>query len=185
MLQLLSSFSPRLYMLALLPLLAAACSSTAEVREQPEPEEEPAAERPMSSVLSSSDYNELRITPAARTMTQRNEIPAVFIEEEDERRQMETNSGFRIQLMTTANISVADSMSLAYYDWLEEQEDEKITFSPAPDAYITFRQPYYRVRIGDFRQRENANSYLRLLRDRFPGAWVVIDSIDPEMVPEP
>lgn len=167
-----------------MPLILWSCSSTAEVTEGPEPEEEAAESRPMSSMLSSADYNELRISPGARLMTQQNEVPAVFISEDKEQDIAENNTGFRIQLLTTASISIADSMSLAYYDWIEELDEELMNFSPAPDAYITFRQPYYRVRIGDFRQRSNANSYLRLVRDRFPGAWVVIDTIEPEMVPD-
>ncbi|MFW6348331.1 MAG: SPOR domain-containing protein, partial [Cyclonatronaceae bacterium] len=159
--------------------------SGAEITEQPEQEPEVSEERPMSSMLSSGDYNELRISPGARNMDGEAEIPAVFVEDEEDESGRESDSGFRIQLMSTTDIAVADSMSLEYYDWIETLDAESISFSPVPDAYITFRQPYYRVRIGDFRQRSQANTYLRLLRERFQGAWVVLDTIDPEMVPEP
>lgn len=179
------SLSGRASLMLFLPLLLWSCSPTAEVIEEPEPEPEPAEERPMSAMLDSSDYNSLRISPRARLMAREHELPAVFVSEEDDRDEAATRSGFRVQLLTTTNIAVADSMSLEYYDWIDEADEEQISFSPAPDAYITFRQPYYRVRIGDFRERSDANAYLRVLRERFPGAWVVIDTIDPEMAPQP
>lgn len=180
-----SSKASVLFFLPLLLLLVVTgCRSSAEVSEEPEPEPEETEQRPMSVLISPSDYNELRISPSARLMTQENRIPGVFITDEEDRDEIESNSGFRIQLLTTNSITEADSMSLEYYDWLEEIEEERIDLRPVPDAYITFRQPYYRVRLGDFRERSAANAYLRVVRDRFPGAWVVIDSIDPEMVPE-
>lgn len=183
------NYSSKASLLFFLPLLllmvVTGCRSSAEVTEEPEPEpEETAEQRPMSVLITPSDYNELRISPAARLMTQENRIPSVFITDEEEREEIDNNSGFRIQLLTTNSITEAESMSLEYYDWLEEIEEERIDLRPVPDAYITFRQPYYRVRLGDFRERSAANAYLRVVRDRFPGAWVVIDSIDPEMVPE-
>jgi hypothetical protein len=173
------------FLLPLLMLVAlSGCRSSAEVAEEPEPEPEETEQRPMSVLINPADYNELRISPAARLMTQENRIPAVFITDEEEREEIENNSGFRIQLLTTNSITEADSMSLEYYDWLGELERGRIELDPVPDAYITFRQPYYRVRLGDFKQRSAANAYLRIVRDRFPGAWVVIDTIDPNMVPE-
>jgi hypothetical protein len=51
------------------------------------------------------------------------------------------------------------------------------------EAYIYFRQPYYRVRAGDFRNRDRAIEFSRLLKDRYPEAWVVHDRIEPDHVP--
>jgi len=45
-----------------------------------------------------------------------------------------------------------------------------------------FRQPYYRVRVGNFKIRENAIEFSRILKNRYPDAWVVHDRIDPENI---
>jgi hypothetical protein len=53
----------------------------------------------------------------------------------------------------------------------------------SPEAYVTFRQPYYKVRVGDFRDQQKANNFSRMLKEEYPAAWVVHDRIEPEFLP--
>ena len=52
----------------------------------------------------------------------------------------------------------------------EEVEEE-------PPVHLTYSQPYYRVRVGDFANREEAAALSEALRRRFPGAFVVPDVV--------
>jgi len=173
----------KLHLAAILVLLAvlSACATlrdTADEAEAPEVEE---IELAYSSLLSAEELSELRLSPADRFATMRNQIPDMFQLPEADTREVESNIGFRIQLLTTQDIAEADSMSLEYYDWAGEFEE--MPFDRTPEAYVSFRQPSYRLRIGDFTRRADANLYLSIVRVHFPGAWVVMDTIDPELAP--
>lgn len=110
-----------------------------------------------------------------------NHISPVFEIMEDEFEEVDTRSGFRIQLISTENMEEADEVSLEYYDWAVNRD---LPYEMLPEAYVMFRQPYYRVRVGDFRSRTQAIEFLGMLRRHFQGAWIVIDTIDPDRAPE-
>ncbi len=48
---------------------------------------------------------------------------------------------------------------------------------PGDTAYISFTQPYYKVRVGDFRSRLEAEGYMRKILDDYPNAFVIKDKI--------
>jgi hypothetical protein len=88
------------------------------------------------------------------------------------------DEGYRIQLMSSRNVSVADSVSSKFRRWMAELGTDY-----QPNTYIIFRQPYYRVHVGDFSNREQAIDFSRLVKRRYPDAWVVHDRINPMEVP--
>ena len=53
----------------------------------------------------------------------------------------------------------------------EEMEEEELP------VYLRYSQPYYRVRLGDFARREEAEAFWETIRDRFSGAFVVPDMV--------
>ncbi|WP_164682693.1 SPOR domain-containing protein [Cyclonatronum proteinivorum] len=175
--------APSLPLLLLLLFIAAGCASVAEVAEPEEAPAEEIVEAPaaFSTTLSTRELAELRLQPTDRFRTFELTVPEAFQISEEELQQTQSNRGFRIQLLTTENVAYADSLMLEYYDWAAELDE--LPFDVMPEAYVTFRQPFYRVRVGDFRRRSDANLYLAILRTRFPGAWVVIDTIDPSLAP--
>lgn len=44
-------------------------------------------------------------------------------------------------------------------------------------AYITFNEPYYRVRVGDFRTHMQSIHFLEIIKWRYPLAWEIKDNI--------
>lgn len=77
--------------------------------------------------------------------------------------------GYRIQLfMESGNTALEKSEKIL------EKFQEKYEAIP---AYITFGEPYYRVRIGDFRNRLEAIKFLDQIQKHYPQAWVVKDDI--------
>ncbi len=87
-------------------------------------------------------------------------------------------AGFRVQLLSTRSVVEADSTKDNFRAWA----DENIK-GYSPEAYVTFRQPYYKVRVGDFRNQQKANFFSRMLKEEYPAAWVVHDRIEPDFLP--
>ncbi|MFA5419231.1 MAG: SPOR domain-containing protein [Bacteroidales bacterium] len=77
--------------------------------------------------------------------------------------------GYRIQLMMeSGNLALDASKKVT------EEFSEKY---PETNTYITFREPYYRVRVGDFRTRLEAEYFLSQISRKYPSAWVIQDDI--------
>lgn len=50
---------------------------------------------------------------------------------------------------------------------------------PEMGAYISWLQPNFRLRVGDFRTRLDAERFRKDILDDFPGSYIVRDHIDP------
>lgn len=48
---------------------------------------------------------------------------------------------------------------------------------PADTAYISFTEPYYKVRVGDFRNRIEAEGFMQQILGDYPNAFVIKDRI--------
>lgn len=81
-----------------------------------------------------------------------------------------TMNGFRIQLLSeSGNNSKAQAQML--------QEELKVRF-PDAGVYLSFKSPNYRVRLGDFRTRLDAQRYLMDILIDYPQAFIVNDLIN-------
>ncbi len=107
-------------------------------------------------------------------------IPEIYLQEiELDDGHSDPNAGFRIQLYTTTNVAEADSVRDNFVAWA----DTTIA-GYEPDAYVIFRSPNYRVRAGDFQNRERAIEFSNMLKPFYPDAWVVHEQIEPSKVPD-
>ena len=73
-------------------------------------------------------------------------------------------------------------------DAITHAEAMKSSFSaafPELPVYLTYEQPYYRLRVGDFRNRVEAEKYLRMLKPKYNLAFVTADIINPPTKLEP
>lgn len=106
-------------------------------------------------------------------------VPDLYMQEIiiDER-QIDPYAGFRVQLLSTRNVAEADSVRDYFVAWA----DSTIA-GYEPDAYVVFRSPNYRVRAGDFQNRDRAIHFSGMLKSRYPDAWVVHERIEPSNVP--
>ena len=79
-----------------------------------------------------------------------------------------TSPGFRVQI-----------------DFGQEQNALKKTRSdfsgkyPNVTTYLTYKQPYFRISVGDFRTRLDAVRFLKAVKKDYPAAFVVADRITP------
>jgi hypothetical protein len=99
-----------------------------------------------------------------------------------------TPAGYRVQILTTPDRSVAEGRVNEVMDWWQDLPEPN---RPAPLANeaalpvdIVWRQPYYRVQIGHFRSQQEASEALTALAAQFPDAFIVPDA-DAEPVPPP
>ncbi len=76
--------------------------------------------------------------------------------------------GYRIQIYKESG-NTALSNALTIRDKFEKRYNVP--------AYITFNEPYYRVRVGDFRTRLDAIRFLGKIKRAYPLAWEIKDDI--------
>lgn len=92
-----------------------------------------------------------------------------------------TRSGWRIQVFFAREKSVADDAVGQIHNWLAQKRNEipNISeFQQTLPVYNVYLQPYFRVRIGDFRTREAAEQVLQHMLDDYPRAFVMVDQIN-------
>lgn len=107
------------------------------------------------------------------------DMPDVFLKDVNQEEQVvDQYAGFRVQLLSTRSVVEADSTKDNFRAWADEHIK-----GYSPEAYVIFRQPYYKVRVGDFRDQQKANNFSRMVKDEYPSAWVVHDRIEPNFLP--
>ncbi len=77
--------------------------------------------------------------------------------------------GFRVQIFTGAG-----------NDSKEKAEKALQEFSSSfPDAvgYLTYQQPNFKVRCGDFRSKSEARKLMKKISYQYPGSYIVKDNI--------
>jgi hypothetical protein len=169
-------FTDRMHKFAIIlitiAMFAAGCATTSEVDDEDDTEIEEIESVLDVTFAESIDIDLHRSRLSDHYINFENEIPDVFkINENDQTN--DDDSGFRIQLVSTNDRMLADSVAMAFDMWADTAE-----VAGRPISYIQFRQPVYRVHVGDFLNRSVAIEYLRMIRRYFPGAWIVHDSID-------
>ena len=85
-----------------------------------------------------------------------------------------TIEGYRIQIFSTQEKRAAEEVLSSATDWWEQAQEG------APDtltnedlsAVIEYRQPYYRVRVGAFAERQQAERALNFVKEEYPDAFI-------------
>ncbi len=77
--------------------------------------------------------------------------------------------GFRVQIFTGAGNDSKDKAEKALQDFLSSFPDEV--------AYLTYQQPNFKVRCGDFRTKSEARKLMKKISYQYPGSYIVKDNI--------
>ena len=78
--------------------------------------------------------------------------------------------GYRVQIFFESGNKSSD----AAREIMEEFEKKH----PEIPTYLTWKAPNFRVRIGDFRTRMEAEGFLQKILKDYPNAWVIKDKIN-------
>jgi len=158
--------------------LLASCGGSAEtvVRKEPLengksplPKQVQPEKRPLSyyeATLRPSDFDK-EIEEVQRVHAQERERQELVIPKDSMALVEETILGFRIQILSTSNIDEAD---------LSRTTAQQLFLSDT--VYVVYDPPVYKVRVGDFETRVEANRRLPDVQERgFKDAWVVPDNV--------
>lgn len=107
------------------------------------------------------------------------DMPESFLKRDTvEARNRNPFDGFRVQILSARNLAEADSVSQDFRMWADSTMAE---YQPKP--YVLFQQPFFKVHLGDFQNRQRALELSNLVKEKYPDAWVVHDRINPNLVP--
>ncbi|MEI6456362.1 MAG: SPOR domain-containing protein [bacterium] len=83
---------------------------------------------------------------------------------------MGTIDGYRVQIFSDSGNNSKTQAQAA--------SDGFVAKYPNVNAYLTFKSPNYRVRVGDFRSRLDAQRFLSEITDDYPNAFIISDNIN-------
>jgi len=158
-------------------IFLAGCGSSAEtiIREEPVEKNKPVLKqrgpekRPLSyyeATLRPSDFDK-EIEEVQRLHIEERAQRELIIPKDSLALLEETILGFRIQILSTANVDDAEVSKLTA---------QELFFSDT--VYVVYDPPVYKVRVGDFETRLQANRRLPDVQERgFRDAWVVPDNV--------
>ena len=168
-------------------LVAWSCSTTEKSTEEPETAEKgpdkkaeeidkPREQRAIKLASYRSDISDVY-------KSQRQTIPEAFAYR-DTTQEVETNpeEGYRVQITATQKKSQAAAVVDTFRTWYSKQKYDS-TMGYRPDSYTFFKPPYYRVQVGDFKDRTMAIGFAQLVKQKYPDAWIVHDRIRLNRVP--
>lgn len=93
-------------------------------------------------------------------------ITSLLAKYEDYNKKREFTDGYRIQIMyTDVRDEVYRNKGAMYKEF------------PELPSYVEYEQPYYKLRIGDFKTRLEATYYLQKVVSVYSGAFIVKDKI--------
>ena len=84
--------------------------------------------------------------------------------------------GFRVQIFFDSGNNSKRAAQTAREKFMEAYPDVM--------AYLTYKAPYYRVRVGDFRTKLEAEGFLFQLASAYPNAFTAPDRIQFDKNPE-
>lgn len=80
-------------------------------------------------------------------------------------------NGYRIQIFSSSNNK---------WDAVQAKSEFLKAF-PDIKSYLVYQAPNFKVRVGDFLDRLEANQQLILIQESFPNAFLVKGEVDPKM----
>ena len=99
----------------------------------------------------------------------------VEINEETSRNARRSAKGFRLMVINTNKREDAISAKTRVY-----------TYFPELKPYLIYQSPYFKLKVGNFKDRKDAETYQKKLNDYFPkGVFVINDIIEVKLDKEP
>jgi len=111
------------------------------------------------------------------------DVPEQLLDGTTEVQTSQSRQGFRIQIFSSQDKRAADGQAENAVAWWRQQlrigrlDEVYPGATSPPPVYLDFRQPYYRVRVGNFSARRQAQAFLQLIEQQFPSAFIAPDII--------
>ncbi|MBO6575865.1 MAG: SPOR domain-containing protein [Rhodothermales bacterium] len=164
--------------LLLIALVLAGCGGSAAVVETVDLPDDPGPV--VHADYETFDIEQYRDRPVAIDTEVQHDVPESLMQNRADAGVEREVSGYRVQVMATLDPSEAQRMEARVRNWWERRAPTLAPGSLLPEemnVYRLFRQPYYRIRIGDLTTREAAEELLAMVAASFDGAFIVPDRV--------
>lgn len=178
---------PRIFLFSVLALgVLGACSGPSQTTDDggPSPDADPEAARDAAGRAVVAEYETFDVTaypvrPPDQTVEVTHDVPRRLIQGQADEGVEQTLEGFRIQVFSAQDQEAAQDFREEVRRWWENVRDEvpEDLFRSQPPIVIEYSQPYYRVRIGAFADRENATDALEFVQEEYDGAFVARSTV--------
>jgi hypothetical protein len=172
-----------------LALVCGACSGPSQ--SQPNTEGEDGPESPVRTAEETearaavADYETFDpsgypVEGADRTVEVAHQVPTRLMSGRADEGVRQTIEGFRVQVFSAQDQKAAQDFREEVRRWWEQVQDDApraVFRSSPPPIVIEYSQPYYRVRIGAFAEREEAEEALEFVQEEYAGAFIARSTV--------
>lgn len=124
------------------------------------------------------DVSTYPVRPPEQTVEVTHQVPRRLMKGRADEGVKQTVEGFRVQVYSAQDQQAAqDFRERVRQWWTSVQADAPGVFGDQPPIVIEYTQPYYRVRIGAFAEREQAADALEFVRKKYSGAFVAQSTV--------
>lgn len=168
--------SPLVIFLLAVGLCACSGSSRTAGQSGPSPESAPAPTEKESSVAQyeTFDPSAYEARPPERAVEIVHQVPGRLMQGRASQGVQRTVQGFRIQVFSARDKQAAQDFREEVRRWWEGNRDNAppSVLGEEPPIVVEYTQPYYRVRIGAFADRNEAEEALKFVRRSYSNAFI-------------
>lgn len=161
-----------------LAVVLCACTGSSQTSGQtgpsPDPDPDPAEEGPPVTEYETFDASAYEARLPDRTIEVQHQVPGRLMLGHADEGIRRTVEGFRIQVFSARDQQAAQNFREQVRQWWEENRNDapNASFGADPPILVEYSQPYYRVRIGAFAEREVAEQALTFVSEEYPSAFI-------------
>ena len=167
------------YLVVVLTAVFAACSGPSNVTQPPDMPEEDAPSFDISD-FETFDATAYRDDPPSVPVQVDHDVPEALMQSRADAGISQVVDGFRVQVFSSLDPDEAvqaEEDVKAWYEELPQSTRSRYGIASRLPVYNNYKQPLYRVRVGDFTNRTQAERLMSLMSSRFANVFVVPDRI--------
>lgn len=124
------------------------------------------------------DPSQYSVQPASRAVEVSHDVPTRLLRGRADQGMKQTLEGFRVQVFSAQDQEAAQNFRERVRQWWEQAKSgAPSVFRSSPPIVVEYSQPYYRVRIGAFADRDDAEDALAFVQDEYSGAFVARSTV--------
>ncbi|WP_103030387.1 SPOR domain-containing protein [Salinibacter altiplanensis] len=163
--------------IAALAVALSACTGTSQTSGQGGPAEPgpgSAEEAAPVAEYETFDPSAYDARPPKRTVEVTHQVPDRLLQGRADEGVQQTVEGFRVQVFSARDKQAAQDFREQVRQWWENQkgQDSASVLGSDPPIVVQYSQPYYRVRVGAFAERDAAEDALALVQKEYPNAFI-------------
>lgn len=139
-----------------------------------EPEPTPSERQPSVAQYETFDPSAYEAPLPERTVEVSHQVPGRLMGGRADEGVKRTVEGFRIQVFSARDKEAAQEFREKVRQWWKRANEEAPTsvFGEEPPIVVQYSQPYYRVRIGAFAERDEAEAALSFVKETYSEAFI-------------